>query len=211
MLRRRYIAKPDTYSLSFRCLRMDDSAEDAYLYAPVRSAVFTLVTVSAGKQDGDITLNLAAAAQRLEAMATEQPEEEEVAATPPPTAEVAPGDMGTPWTKEVTNLPLYALRVPKLLSVQFRLTSCLKQQGSVVGLASIIYTERRYENLKRLVPEVESMLRANSCSAADRARGECLCKAPGSCEQEPDASEPPRHTPEGPPPQQVCNAQATQS
>ena len=173
--------------------------------------VFTLFTVLAGKQDGDITLNLAAAAQRLEAMATEQPEEEEVAATPPPTADVAPGDMGTPWTKEVTNLAPYAPCVPKLLSVQLRLTCCLKQQGSVVGLASIMHTERRCENLKRLVPEVESVLRGKSCSAADRARGECLCKASGSCKQEPDASEPPRHTPEGPPPQQVCNAQAAQS
>ena len=55
----------------------------------------------APKQDGDVTLNLAAAAEKLEALGTEQPCEKEVAATPPPTAEVAPGDIGTPWTKEV--------------------------------------------------------------------------------------------------------------
>ncbi len=55
-------------------------------------------------QDGDVTLNLAAAAQKLENMVTEQPDEEEVAATPPPAADVAPGDMGTPWTKEVATL-----------------------------------------------------------------------------------------------------------
>lgn len=54
------------------------------------------------QQDGDVTLNLAAAAEKLEAMTTEVPIEEEILAeTPPPTSEVAPMDMGTPWTKEV--------------------------------------------------------------------------------------------------------------
>lgn len=49
-----------------------------------------------------MTLNLAAAAQKLEAMVREEPDEDEdMAATPPATADVAPGDMGTPWTKEV--------------------------------------------------------------------------------------------------------------
>ena len=71
-----------------------------------------LVTFFSGKQDGDVTLNLAAAAQKLEGMATEQPEEEEVAATPPPTADVAPGDPGTPWTKEVTTDAPYAVVIP---------------------------------------------------------------------------------------------------
>ena len=96
---------------------MDGTAQDTYLSATVRDAVFTLLTVSAGKQDGDITLNLAAAAQKLEAMATEQPEEEEVAATPPPTADVAPGDMGTPWTKEVANLAPCVSCVNSLVSL----------------------------------------------------------------------------------------------
>ena len=54
------------------------------------------------EQDGDVTLNLAAAAQKLEAMVRQEPDEyEDMAATPPATADVAPGDMGTPWTKEV--------------------------------------------------------------------------------------------------------------
>ena len=55
-------------------------------------------------QDGEVTLNLAAAAQKLENMVEEQPDDNEVAATPPPAADVAPGDMGTPWTKEVATL-----------------------------------------------------------------------------------------------------------
>ena len=53
-------------------------------------------------QDGEVTLNLAAAAQKLEALATRQPmQEEDQATTPPVTADVAPADAGTPWTKEV--------------------------------------------------------------------------------------------------------------
>ena len=53
-------------------------------------------------QDGEVTLNLAAAAQKLEALAAELPmQDEDVASTPSPTADVAPADAGTPWTKEV--------------------------------------------------------------------------------------------------------------
>ncbi len=58
-----------------------------------------------GGQDGDVTLNLAAAAEKLEAIIRGQPDEDkDVAATPPATADMAPGDMGTPWTKEVSSL-----------------------------------------------------------------------------------------------------------
>ena len=49
-----------------------------------------------------MTLNLAAAAQKLEALAAELPmQHEDLASTPSPTADVAPADAGTPWTKEV--------------------------------------------------------------------------------------------------------------
>lgn len=49
-----------------------------------------------------MTLKLAAAAEKLEALVRQEPDEyEDMAATPPATADVAPGDTGTPWTKEV--------------------------------------------------------------------------------------------------------------
>lgn len=77
------------------------------------SLLLTLLTLLACKQDGDVTLNLAAAAHMLEAMVTEQPEESQMAVTPPPTADVAPDDLGTPWTKEVTDLATCALLLPE--------------------------------------------------------------------------------------------------
>jgi len=89
------------------------------------------------KQDGDVTLDLAAAAQKLEAMVTDLPEEDDVAATPPPMADRAPADMGTPWTKEVSLIAPF-----RIVWTTLRL-HCMRRAGprSIVPLAVVRNSE----------------------------------------------------------------------